>query len=150
MAEKTSRPDFIVISKHFETYRVQRAKIMDVIRDDPGLYADPVRYMNEIVYFPRPVIRTEFIGKQPIMLYEDDPSLAFSRGVFDWIKRDDGSYIVKAFIGDLPEDIDSKTIYDYENLQVFTDTLLTGKVPSENFSAVKQLFAESNLTVFLA
>jgi hypothetical protein len=150
LAEQTGRRDVIAISKHFEIYKAERGKLRQVLRDDLAAYADPARYMMEIARFPRPVIRIDFVSDAPIMRYEGDPSYALSSGVFDLEQDPSGSNVVKAYIGDQPRDIDLQVLYEYENLQVFTDALLTGKVPAEQFSAVKRLFKGTGVTLFRA
>ncbi len=150
MAENTGRHDIFSVSQQFDIYKEQRGKMMQVLREDMAAYANPNRYMNEIARFPRPAIRIDFAENAPIMRYEGDTLEAVSSGVLDWEQNQDGSYNVRAYVGDRPDDIDLNVLYEYENLQVFTDALITGKVPAEQFAKVKQLFAGLGISVFRA
>lgn len=140
-AQEPDRSDVATVSNHFETYRTQRRKMVQIIRSDPEVYADPHRYMSEIARFPRPITRIDLISKTPI-----PTRLA----VGDIETHSDGSHRLKALLAGLPDDVDPLVIYDYERLQLYTDALVTGKVPAERFAVVRKTYKKYGLNIFRA
>jgi hypothetical protein len=108
---------------------LQRKSIVEQFISSPGSYIDPGNYYLSINEYPQPPIRFDFTGNELLLKYIGKDNDFLSSGIFEAIECDGGSTMIKSFLIFCPDGIDASALYEYENMNIFTDYHLTGVAP---------------------